>query len=69
MTEDSNIKEKNVKAFYEEKPAQLSEAALRALYEAEERRKKKIQRPALYLKGEDPTRYGDWVLQGRAIDF
>ena len=53
----------------------LPPAALRALAEAEERRRtadaqaktqpKEINGP----KGEEPTRYGDWERGGRAVDF
>lgn len=51
----------------------LSPAALRALQEAEERRK--AAQPAEWAPeiggrgGEDPARYGDWEINGRAIDF
>ena len=51
----------------------LPAAARRALAEAEERRTaqknaggpKEINGP----KGEEPTRYGDWERNGRAVDF
>lgn len=51
----------------------LSEAAKRALAEAEERRRAEI--PAEPPKeiggrgGADPSRFGDWEINGRAIDF
>jgi hypothetical protein len=51
----------------------LPPAAIRALEEAEERRK--AGRPADMPKeiggrgGADPARYGDWEVNGRAIDF
>lgn len=51
----------------------LSPAALRALQEAEKRRK--AAQPAERAPefggrgGEDPARYGDWEINGRAIDF
>jgi hypothetical protein len=51
----------------------LSPAALRALEEAEERRKAK--KPAEMPPevggrgGADPARFGDWEVNGRAIDF
>jgi Uncharacterized conserved small protein len=51
----------------------LSEAAKRALAEAEERRR---NRPIQELPpeiggrgGADPARFGDWEINGRAIDF
>ena len=47
--------------------------ALRALAEAEERRKKaKIEIPPKELggrEGPEPVRYGDWERKGLAIDF
>ena len=53
----------------------LSPAAKRALAEAEERRK--AARPAAQDEepeiggrgGADPARFGDWEIDGRAIDF
>jgi len=54
-------------------PAPLPAAAVRALAEAEERRKN--ARPPNQKKeiggrgGHDPIRYGDWEIKGRAIDF
>ncbi len=55
-----------------EKP--LSEAARRALAEAEARRKASAgQSPAPTEKGgrsgPDPARYGDWEIKGIACDF
>jgi hypothetical protein len=51
----------------------LSPAALRALKEAEERRKaeKPQDLPAEVggRGGADPARFGDWEVNGRAIDF
>jgi hypothetical protein len=51
----------------------LSPAAKRALAEAEERRKKKTQAelpPEIGGRGgADPSRFGDWEINGRAIDF
>lgn len=52
----------------------LSEAAIRALLEAEARRQAS---PAPVLppeingrrEGEEPTRYGDWEKKGLAVDF
>ena len=55
----------------QDKPA-LPPAALRALAEAEERRK--VAAPALPTElggrnGPEPVRYGDWEKKGLAIDF
>ncbi|MCM2440369.1 DUF1674 domain-containing protein [Agrobacterium vitis] len=51
----------------------LSPAAARALAEAEERRKaEQAQKPAPEVGGRggaDPARFGDWEINGRAIDF
>lgn len=53
----------------------LPPAAIRALKEAEERRKKldaeARERPKEYggRDGPDPARYGDWEKKGIAIDF
>lgn len=56
----------------EEKP-ELPPAAIRALAEAEERRKKaKEMELPTELGGRDgpePVRYGDWEKKGIAIDF
>ncbi|WP_275791236.1 DUF1674 domain-containing protein [Pararhizobium gei] len=54
-------------------PRNLTPAAQRALREADERRKAMQARDApLELGGRggpDPARYGDWEINGRAIDF
>lgn len=51
----------------------LSEAAKRALAEAEARRKAARPAPAPVEKGgrdgPDPARYGDWEIKGIACDF
>ncbi|WVT73155.1 DUF1674 domain-containing protein [Sinorhizobium chiapasense] len=51
----------------------LPPAAIRALKEAEERRRAEIKTelpPEIGGRGgEDPARYGDWEIKGRAIDF
>ena len=51
----------------------LSPAAQRALKEAEERRQAaaKAAPPTEYggRGGADPARFGDWEINGRAIDF
>ncbi|ATN36539.1 DUF1674 domain-containing protein [Rhizobium sp. ACO-34A] len=51
----------------------LSEAAKRALAEAEERRRNEQQAaPPTEIGGRggaDPARFGDWEINGRAIDF
>ena len=54
-------------------PTALPAAALRALAEAEERRRL-AQTPDLPpelggRKGPEPVRYGDWEKKGLAIDF
>lgn len=54
-------------------PRDLPPAALRALAEAEERRKQSNKQPLPpELGGRDgpePVRYGDWEKKGLAIDF
>ncbi len=51
----------------------LSAAAIRALKEAEERRRSEAAvEPAKEIGGRggpDPARFGDWEIKGRAIDF
>ncbi|SMF33759.1 Protein of unknown function [Xaviernesmea oryzae] len=51
----------------------LSPAAQRALKEAEERRQAaaKVEMPEEFggRGGADPARFGDWEINGRAIDF
>ena len=53
----------------------LTPAAKRALAEAEARRKKaeadkrEAEREVGGRGGKDPARYGDWEINGRAIDF
>nr|WP_132074213.1 DUF1674 domain-containing protein [Sinorhizobium americanum] len=51
----------------------LSPSALRALKEAEERRRAEEQKePPAEVGGRgglDPARFGDWEIKGRAIDF
>ena len=55
----------------------LPPAAVRALREADERRRKRAAEDAKATRkkeqggpdGEEPTRYGDWERGGRAIDF
>jgi len=61
----------------EEPPRRLTPAALRALAEAEERRRLADARRAANppprevggRDGPDPTRYGDWEKDGIASDF
>lgn len=54
-------------------PADLPPAALRALAEAEERRRKAKARPLPPEVGgrtdPEPVRFGDWERKGIAIDF
>lgn len=52
----------------------LPPAALRALTEAEERRKAAEAKPPLPpelggREGPEPVRYGDWEKKGLAVDF
>ncbi len=66
MTQDKNIPEKTPERH-------LSAAARRALAEAQARRQAR-QQPALPEEtggrgGADPSRFGDWEIKGRAIDF
>ncbi|PRY91814.1 DUF1674 domain-containing protein [Donghicola tyrosinivorans] len=57
----------------EEDKRDLPPAALRALAEAEERRKnaEKVQMPTELggRDGPEPVRYGDWEKKGIAVDF
>ncbi|MEQ9694427.1 DUF1674 domain-containing protein [Shimia sp. SDUM112013] len=57
----------------EEEKRDLPPAALRALAEAEERRKKEksLELPTELggRDGPEPVRYGDWEKKGIAIDF
>ena len=52
-------------------PRPLSDAARRALAEAEARRKAPPERPREIngRKGPEPVRYGDWEIKGIACDF
>lgn len=67
---DKKISNKNATTG---KQQSLSPAAQRALNEAEERRKHKIEEERPLENGgrggKDPSRYGDWEIKGRAIDF
>jgi hypothetical protein len=65
MTDDSEIKPV---------PRTLPAAAMRALAEAEARRKAARRKPAPPKEvggrgGEEPVRYGDWEVKGIATDF
>ena len=55
------------------KPQDLPPAAVRALAEAEERRKnaetKEMPKELGGRKGPEPVRYGDWEKKGIAVDF
>lgn len=71
MTED-NPKDTPAPAGAPHEKSQLSEAARRALAEAEERRKaEQVERPTEVggRDGPDPARYGDWEVKGIASDF
>lgn len=55
-------------------PPALTDAARRALAEAEDRRRAAADAPPLPTelggrKGPEPVRYGDWEKKGLAIDF
>ncbi|MDZ4361997.1 DUF1674 domain-containing protein [Brevundimonas sp.] len=54
-------------------PRPLSDAARRALAEAEARRAARIEADAAVEHGgptgPEPTRYGDWEKKGLAVDF
>ncbi len=58
-------------------PKRLTPQAQRALAEAQERRRKEIERATAApeakevggQRGPDPTRYGDWEKNGIASDF
>lgn len=53
--------------------ADLPQAAIRALAEAEERRKKLVAAKTAQefggRDGPDPVRFGDWEKKGMAVDF
>lgn len=57
----------------QDKPKTLSPEAERALAEAAKRRKQaKDMEPPKEINGrggQDPARFGDWEINGRAIDF
>ncbi|WP_142416668.1 DUF1674 domain-containing protein [Bartonella massiliensis] len=67
---DEKISQKNATVL--QQPS-LSPAAQRALKEAEERRKSEAEKEQPLENGgrggKDPSRYGDWEIKGRAIDF
>ncbi|MBX4335943.1 DUF1674 domain-containing protein [Bartonella raoultii] len=67
---DEKISKENI-MLSKQRP--LSPEAQRALNEAAERRKceKKEEQPLENggRGGKDPSRYGDWEIKGRAIDF
>jgi hypothetical protein len=70
-----NVDNDNVDTSGKEKapPKSLSPAAQRALREADERRQAEARTdiPTEYggRGGADPARFGDWEINGRAIDF
>jgi hypothetical protein len=76
MSENNHVETAHDNAPGEQLPAErkiLPAAAVRALEEAEERRRKA---PVLDLPeevggrgGADPARFGDWEINGRAVDF
>ncbi|MBW8638381.1 DUF1674 domain-containing protein [Hoeflea sp. WL0058] len=70
-TADSQAVERVPEAKQSEKD--LPPAAMRALQEAEERRRTSDnpppQRELGGRGGKDPARFGDWEIKGRAVDF
>ncbi|MBU2486078.1 MAG: DUF1674 domain-containing protein [Alphaproteobacteria bacterium] len=72
ITPETGLAE-NPPAHEEKRP--LSPAARRALAEAEARRQARDQQALAAEReiggrgGADPARYGDWEINGRAIDF
>ncbi|WP_420407744.1 DUF1674 domain-containing protein [Hoeflea sp.] len=78
MTDDTEQPESRNPAGHQPEPSggrKLSAAARRALAEAEERRQArnaeehKPEREIGGRGGADPARFGDWEINGRAIDF
>jgi len=71
QTPDNDNSETQIETAAPSKP--LSPAAQRALKEAEERRQAaaKTATPEEFggRGGADPARFGDWEINGRAIDF
>ncbi|MEP2978499.1 MAG: DUF1674 domain-containing protein [Lentilitoribacter sp.] len=78
-TEKQNHDNQNNENFSQEDVVvvkkELSDVAKRALAEAEERRKLADEKREEIAKefggrgGADPSRFGDWEIDGRAIDF
>ena len=72
MTEEHAPIDTSMESPAEPKKA-LSAAALRALAEAEARRQTESQTELVRelggRGGADPARFGDWEINGRAIDF
>ncbi|MCM2294330.1 DUF1674 domain-containing protein [Allorhizobium sp. BGMRC 0089] len=73
MTDTENTSAAEVSAAREHIARPLTPAARRALDEAEARRKAQTEsEPAREIGGRggaDPARFGDWEINGRAIDF
>jgi hypothetical protein len=73
MNDHHSLPSSPATAALERKP--LSEAAKRALAEAEARRKQALAKPAPAAKelggpeGPEPTRFGDWERRGIVSDF
>ena len=72
QTADNDNAETVSEPIADRKP--LSPAAQRALQEAEERRQAAAQAAEMPEEfggrgGADPARFGDWEINGRAIDF
>jgi hypothetical protein len=72
---DAEDRNREAEADSSRSEKKLSPAALRALAEAEARRKEYLAKEAENPPerggrgGKDPARYGDWEIKGRAIDF
>lgn len=72
--ENEEMTDKQQLAEAQSSPAELPEAARRALAEAKERRRAAANRSAAPQElggrgGLDPARYGDWEAKGIASDF
>ncbi len=68
------MQERSPEAAAQRRFEDLPPAAQRALKEAEARRKARAEEPRKPTElggrgGEDPSRFGDWEIDGRAIDF
>jgi hypothetical protein len=74
MQEQTRLEEAKLMNKHDSDGKSLSDAARRALSEAEERRKAMDARPPMPPEidgrdGPEPIRYGDWERKGIAVDF